>query len=103
MNKTFGTLLGSAALATGMTLAATIMPAQAATLACPAATAAKVTGSSMCEISNTATQDFLNTNPITVNQEAFFGFTDWEFAEKQNIGGALETDIDLDFTVTGNA
>ncbi len=37
-----------------------------------------------CQIADSANQDFLNTNPLTVNAEQFFGFTDWVF------GGKLE-------------
>ncbi|MXQ07684.1 VPLPA-CTERM sorting domain-containing protein [Alphaproteobacteria bacterium GH1-50] len=56
--------------------------ASAATAKCGDALAALVTGTSDCEISSTANQDFLNTTPITVNGEAFFGFTDWVYLDK---------------------
>ena len=57
-------------------------PAQAATLTCPSNIADNVTGTSSCEYSDTATQDFLETDPITVNAEGFFGFEDWSFVGK---------------------
>lgn len=38
-----------------------------------------------CEKSS-ATQDFLNTNPMTVNAEQFFGFNDWVFLDKDEMG-----------------
>lgn len=43
--------------------------------------------------------DFVS-NPLTVNTENFFGFNDWVYLEKQNAdGGALETNIDVGWTV----
>lgn len=41
-----------------------------------------VTGTSACEIADTADQDFLNTAPLTVNAENFFGVSNWVFAGK---------------------
>ncbi|MBW4600927.1 MAG: PEP-CTERM sorting domain-containing protein [Calothrix sp. FI2-JRJ7] len=41
-----------------------------------------VTGTSGCQISNDYNQDFLNTNPSTVNQAGFFGLTNWVFGGK---------------------
>jgi len=38
--------------------------------------------------------------PDTVNDEEFFGFTDWEYLAKQNIGGAFEGSTDYDWDVT---
>jgi hypothetical protein len=38
-----------------------------------------VTGASACEIAGTANQDFLNTDPLTVNAESFFGVSNWVF------------------------
>ncbi|MBD2364212.1 PEP-CTERM sorting domain-containing protein [Anabaena minutissima FACHB-250] len=43
-----------------------------------------VTGTTACEI-GTANQDFLNTNPITVNAEQFFGFTDWKYSSRTDL------------------
>ncbi len=71
-----------------------VAPADAGTFTCPVNvnpafnTPAKVSGSSACEISTTANQDFLNTNPLTVNGEGFFGITNWVFGGKigQNAG-----------------
>lgn len=73
-------LIGSSILAAGvLTLAA---PVKAATMTCSAAVANKVTGTTGCEYSTSAEQDSLNTNPITVNAEQFFGFTDWVYSNK---------------------
>jgi hypothetical protein len=80
----FGTSVASAAFAvTGMLVgSATLSSAQAATLGCPSNIAGNVTGTSACQYSETANQDFLNTNPITVNQEQFFGINNWEFIDR---------------------
>ncbi|MBW4564705.1 MAG: PEP-CTERM sorting domain-containing protein [Mojavia pulchra JT2-VF2] len=89
MKKILATLVGSSMLAAGiLTVSA---PAKAGTFACPTSpinTTAKVTGTFGCEISNTANQDFLNTNPSTVNAEGFFGINNWVFGGKigQNAG-----------------
>lgn len=97
---------GSAALTLG--LMATAQSASAATIACPntqlesdSATTLPnaVTNVGACEISDTANQDFLNSNPLTVNTEAFFDFTDWVFAEK--IGGDEQIDIGASGTGSG--
>ena len=90
MKSTISKLLGSALLTTGIVSALVTAPAHAATLACSADVASKVTGTSACQYSDTAEQDFLNTNPITVNAEKFFGFTDWVFGGKigENTGYA---------------
>lgn len=55
---------------------------QAGTVACDASTLALVTNTTDCERSTSATQDFLNTDPITVNAEEFFSFDDWLFLDK---------------------
>jgi hypothetical protein len=89
---------GSAALTLGLT--ATAQSASALTSACgnilvqespDVFLADAVTNVGACEISDSASQDFLNTNPMTVNAEEFFGFTDWIFAEK--IGSDETIDI----------
>lgn len=85
MKSTISKLLGSALLTTGIVSALVTAPAHAATLACSTTVASKVTGTSACEYSDTADQDFLNTNPMTVNSEAFFDFTDWTFGGKINV------------------
>ena len=42
-----------------------------------------------CTVSTTANQDFLKTNPITVNGNGgAFGFTDWTFIAKDESGSA---------------
>lgn len=56
--------------------------ASAATIDCPTNLDNNVSGATDCEYSDTAAQDFLNTNPITVNAEAFFGVTNWAFVTK---------------------
>lgn len=63
--------------------------ATAATIACPGNISGLVTGAVACQYSDSATQDFLNTNPMTVNGEAFFSYTDWQFLEKDDppVGG----------------
>ncbi|MDQ8023298.1 MAG: PEP-CTERM sorting domain-containing protein [Moraxellaceae bacterium] len=58
------------------------MLAQAGTISCPASISNGVTGSIACEYSTASTQDFLNTDPLTVNADAFFGFSDWIFGGK---------------------
>ncbi len=63
--------------------------ANAAQIVCPANIADNVTNTTACEYSDSADQDFLNTNPITVNAEMFFGFNDWEFFDRDDppVGG----------------
>lgn len=76
--------------------------ANAALISCSAAAADDVSGSNACQIS-TETQDKLNPT-LTVNDEGFFGISDWSYAGKKNIGGADETGaVDIGFSVTGNA
>ncbi len=60
--------------------------AQAGVIACHANTLSLVTNVTECEKSTTATQDFLNTDPMTVNGEQFFGFSDWLFLDKDEFG-----------------
>lgn len=67
-------LLGSALFATG---------AAAGTIDCLAGTAAKVSNTQACELSTSASQDFTQGN-MTVNQEVFFGFNDWELLDKDD-------------------
>ena len=90
MKNTISALLGSALLATGVASTLVTAPANAATLTCSPSVASKVTGTTGCEYSTTADQDFLNSNPMTVNAEEFFDFTDWAFGGKigQNSGYA---------------
>jgi len=61
-------------------------PASAATVACAPSIADNVTGTSACQMSTSANQDFINQG--TVNTEKFFGFTDWNFGGKigENVG-----------------
>lgn len=58
---------------------------QAGVIACQPGTLPLVTNTVSCE-KGAATQDFLNTNPSTVNQEAFFGFTDWTYLTRNDLG-----------------
>jgi hypothetical protein len=55
--------------------------AQAGVIPCQPESLPLVTNTSDCEKSS-ANQDFLNTNPMTVNQEAFFGFSDWAYISR---------------------
>jgi hypothetical protein len=69
-------LLAGATLAAGLTASAF-----AAQVACTADMADNVQHAGDCEYSDSVNQD--NTNdPLVVNQEAFFGFTDWDFIKK---------------------
>ena len=51
----------------------------AAVLPCPSNISALVTGSAACQYTDAVAQDDVNATPFTVNQQAFFGFTDWQF------------------------
>lgn len=77
--------------------------ADAAIIPCEASIADNVTGTTACERSTTENQDFLNTDPLTVNAEGFFGFDDWEFLGRDELEGpALEGTWDLTaFDLTG--
>lgn len=63
--------------------------ATAFTVACPDNIVGNVTGTGACEYSSSATQDFQNVDPLTVNAEAFFTFTDWSFLAKDEADGGL--------------
>ena len=52
--------------------------AGAVAIDCPANISTLVTGSSSCQYSPDPADD-VTTPPLTVNQEAFFSFTDWQF------------------------
>lgn len=56
--------------------------AHATVISCPAGIADNVSGTQACAYSDSASQDFLNTTPLTVNGEAFFSYDDWVFAGK---------------------
>jgi hypothetical protein len=56
----------------------------AALVTCSATTLGLVEHASACQRSTTEDQDFLNTNPTTVNSEAFFGYADWAFLKKDD-------------------
>lgn len=57
---------------------------QAGVVTCDPSSLPLVTNTTDCEKSTSATQDFLNTNPMTVNGEKFFGFNDWLFLDKDD-------------------
>jgi hypothetical protein len=60
----------------------------AAVVECPPTLDSLVTGTVDCQYSTTHDQDFLNTDPLTVNLEGgFFGFTDWMFSTKLTENG----------------
>ena len=53
--------------------------ASAAVLACPPNISTLVSGTTACQYTLDAADDDVGAVPFTVNQEAFFGFTDWQF------------------------
>jgi hypothetical protein len=59
--------------------------AQASVIDCPANITDNVSGTTACQYSDSAKQDFLNTDPLTVNGEAFFGFNDWTYIDRDNL------------------
>lgn len=79
---------------------AAISLAVAGVIPCHPSSLLLVTNTSSCEKSS-ANQDFLNTNPMTVNQEAFFGFTDWtyisraEMSSSQGLSGTWAADASI--------
>jgi hypothetical protein len=61
------------------------IPVSANLISCDSTTLAKVQYASACERSTLYTQDYLNTTPITVNDDGgFFGATDWSFLKKDD-------------------
>lgn len=68
----------------GALLVSLTFSAQAAVIDCPGGYTNLVTGSNGCQYSTDATQDFVNSNPMTVNTEEFFGYTDWSFVDKMD-------------------
>jgi hypothetical protein len=65
-------------------LASLAFSAQAAVIDCPTGYLQLVSNTNACQYSSQATQDFLNTNPMTANAEGFFGYTDWSFITKDD-------------------
>ena len=51
----------------------------AAVLSCPSNISTLVTGSDACQYTADVARDAVNGIPFTVNQQAFFNFTDWQF------------------------
>jgi hypothetical protein len=71
-------MLRKLTLATCLSLGALAGNAGAAVLPCPTNINALVTGTVNCEYTADVADD-LTTIPLTVNQQAFFGFGDWQF------------------------
>ena len=71
------TLIGSALLSFAL-----LGKAHAGVINCPLHIADNVTNTVGCQYSDSAKQDFLNGRTITVNQEEFFGFDDWDFIDR---------------------
>ena len=65
--------------------------ASAATVACTPTVSAALTTNIGCEVSTAASQDFTQSDPITVNAEAFFGNTDWVFESKDNLADNVKS------------
>lgn len=74
-----------------MSLLSLALNATAGLVTCNAVTLAKVDYASACQRSLLETQDFLNSTPMTVNGEAFFGNTDWVFLKKNDPAGNGQT------------
>jgi hypothetical protein len=53
--------------------------ASAAVLACPLDISTLVSGTTACQYTLDAANDDVSAVPVTINQEAFFSFTDWQF------------------------
>lgn len=64
-----------------------VLPAQASVIACSSGTTLGHVGNAVACEKSTATQDFLNTTPMTVNSELFFGNSDWQFLKKDDPAG----------------
>ena len=57
-----------------------------------------------CTVSTTRDQDFLNTDPITVNADGgAFGFTDWAFISKDDAEGGPATGLSGTWSVDAGA
>lgn len=62
-----------------------VSPAQAGFTNCDPSIAALVENTQDCTIHDTYTQDFLETDPMTVNDDGgFFGFEDWQYLQKDD-------------------
>jgi hypothetical protein len=89
-------LLGAAIIASALTLGAPARQAEAAIIGCSAAIAGRVATAGACQVSTIATQDFLNTSPMTVNGDGgFFGQTDWSFLGKDENPGKQSGGFDV--------
>lgn len=60
--------------------------------------AGDVSGATACQ-NGIGNNDFLS-DPLAVNAQSFFGFTDWAYLQKQNTPGSLETNINYGLTVS---
>jgi hypothetical protein len=79
--KSAPAIVGSAMLTAGVV--ALSAPAQAFVIGCPSNIADHVSSTSACQYSSNQNNDSVASNrPLTVNEEAFFGFTDWKFSSK---------------------
>ncbi len=77
-----------------MSLLGIALAANASVVSCTApGTMLLVDYASACQRSLSATQDFLNFTPTTVNQEAFYGYTDWQFLKKDDPAGNGQTGV----------
>lgn len=89
-NQSFTRVLKAAFVGSSMLATCTMLApnsASAAVFGCAPSIADNVTNTTGCQVSNTANQDSVAPNkPLTVNQEGFFGKTDWSF------GGKIGTD-----------
>ena len=66
-------------------LALSVGAANAAYMDCSDDLSGLVSNTTACQIS-TATQDYLNTDPLTVNEEGgFFGIDSWQFIDKDEL------------------
>ena len=64
--------------------------ASAATTQCIPKVSQALSSNIGCEVSLSASQDFTQSNPLTVNGEAFFGNTDWVFESKDEFAEGSE-------------
>lgn len=88
-----------------LALGAAAPSAHAAWVNCPSSMADNVSGTTACEYNNdpSVDQDFLNTNPLTVNiQGGLFDFTDWVYLDKVNYPDPTPTSGSYNFSGTAN-
>jgi len=67
-------------------LALSVGAANAAYVDCSAELSGLVSNTTACQISDDADQDYLNTDPLTVNENGgFFGIDTWQFIDKDEL------------------